>query len=327
MPNISITIHTASKDDFLFARQGVRSALASYLDCLNHQTLDPSEFEFVVVDLFWPDNRAILDQAPHRFAVKYVPCVRDYWRNRKLIGIASAKNSGLVFSEGELVVSCDDAELLPPQFLEVFWKHYREGRFAHAVHRRLTSVRCTDGRIAFPIEGAEYVNDHRYEHVRAGVHPHDRGSWLYAGASYTLADALAMNGHNERLDGCKSLEDCEFGRRLENLGRRFVLDPACFLWILDHSADYRAYLGEMVSKDNYGFLEMNDRFKETRANHRALRPEELEIINQQTQKFRKFSLDFQDPEVRAWVDYPVFSLEEERKRRLDEWYAGKYDAP
>src|SRR5437870_2238928 len=114
MLKITATIHTASKDNFLAETHGIRSALEAYIECLDRQTFPSHEFELVVVDLFWPENRPVIDATPHRFGIKYVPCVRDFWLKRKLVGIASAKNSALLFAEGELIVSFDDAELFSP---------------------------------------------------------------------------------------------------------------------------------------------------------------------------------------------------------------------
>jgi glycosyltransferase involved in cell wall biosynthesis len=321
---ISLTIHSASKDELLLAQHGLKSAFGTYIECLNRQTMRAADFELVFVDTFWPDNRRIIAETPHEFVIKYVPCVHDYWLKRNLVGIASAKNSALLFAEGELVVSCDDSEIFPPRLLQRYWKHYREGYFAHAFHRRFATVRAENGSLVFPIQGDESISDSRRNHVRKGICRHQHGGWLYAGSSFALADALAMNGFNERLDGCKSLEDCEFGCRLQNLGRRFVLDPECFIWIVDHPCIYRDYLNEVITKENYGFIVANQVSKETRANHRPLRQEEIDIIDQQTLKFRQFSIDFSNPEVTVWVNYPTFNLEKERTQRLSEWYAGKY---
>ncbi len=324
MPKITLTIHTASRDDFLVSPHGIGSALATYVACLSQQTLSPADFELVFVDLFWPAHRAVIAALPASFAIKYVPCLHDYWLRRKLVGIASAKNSALLFAEGELVVSCDDAELFPPGLLQQYWNYYEKGEFAHAFHKRLARVGCQEGRLVLPIEGEEYVNDSRSGNVRAGICRHNNGGWLYAGSSFALADALSLNGFNERMDGCKALEDCEFGLRLQMLGRRFVLDPDLFIWILDHPAAYREYLHDVISKENHGYIAANRQFGETRANHRPLRAEELEIIDRETFKFRKFHVDFNSPEAKAWIDYPIFDLAKERQQRLDEWYAGKF---
>ena len=67
------------------------------------------------------------------------------------------------------------------------------------------------------------------------------GTWTYAGTSFSLEDALIMNGFNEKMDGCKSLEDCEFGSRLQMLERSFVSDKEGIVYIVDHPS-YSSYV-------------------------------------------------------------------------------------
>lgn len=322
---ITATIHTASPDNFLMEQHGIRSAIESYIACLERQTFSKSDFELVIVDAFWPDNRHIVHSVQHSYRVKYVPCVRDHWLKNKIVGIAAAKNSTLAFAEGELVVMFDDAELFPTHLLDCYWRHYQTGVCAHALHKRMRRVKTSDGQAAFPFQGDEYVNDHRLQHINSNRHLHNHGGWLFAGTSFALADALAMNGFNERLDGCKSLEDCEFGGRLGLLGRQFALDPDCFLWILDHKAVYADVLRTVITKENYGFIVANTRFGETRANYRPLRQDELDIIDEQTVRFRQMHIDRDLPETKEWIDYPAFSLADERERYVRKWHAGMYD--
>lgn len=349
---ISVMMHSASRDN-LFERHGIQSALETYINVLNHQTFSPRDFEFVFVDYHWPDNYHIVQNTPHVFPIKYVPCVRDYWKNRGIIGISAGKNSVICFSEGELLISLDDGEIFHDNLLDVYWNNYKRGFYAHALHKRFLKLESIGGKLKFPYTGEYAVYDHRWTQVNKDIidserqqedrdsrlpkqkriftlgtqfqkKHHRNGGWLFAGTSYSLQDALELNGFNERMDGCKSLEDCEFGARLQSLGRKFVLDKDCFIYIVDHSATYIDQLKSLITKENFGFIAANRQTKETKANHRALTSEELKIIDEQTMKYRHFNVDWEHPDVQEWVNYQPFSLAEERERHLADWYAGKY---
>jgi hypothetical protein len=346
---LSLMIHTASTDNFL-QLQGIRSYFDALIANLRTQTFQ--DFEFIYVDTYHEENQARFSRviAGLPFQVKHVPVHKDhrYWYDRGHCYIAAAKNTGILHADGELLVTCDDAEFFQPHFLQGYWEHYRGGHYAHALHKRLRSIeRSPEYPLPrFPVSGDTYVNDHRWEYVRDGLYIHQHGSLCFAGTSFSLNDALLLNGYNERMDGCKSLDDCDFGNRLRLLGRSFVLDSAIYVYILDHGSyahdincNWPDEVGEgqetpqppvihktitnLVAVENNGLLRCGSELLDIVANKDPLTPQHYEIIRAETIKHQKF--DPLAPEhaekLKLWQGTPTFNLTRqwEELRRSPDW--------
>ncbi len=349
MPKISFMIHTASADWFLYS-QGIPSYFAALCNNLSHQSF--TDFELIYVDTFHEENLDKFKEisAGLPFQVKHVAVHKEhrYWYDQGYCYIAAAKNTGILYADGELCVSCDDAEFFPATFLGRYWEHYLQGHLTHALHKRLRSVRVAASAPEMPIQGDEYVNDHRWKHLEGGQSKaHRHGTWLYAGASFSMANALDLNGYNERMDGCKSLDDCDFGNRLRVLGCRFMLDKDAFAYILDHgsyadmdngqwpaepSQDVQSRKMPLISKkkidnliavENHGMLRCAIELMDYIANKQPLSKQHLDIIQADTIKYRGF-----DPLAPAnkekfdiWLRTPTFDLRAQREelRRSPEW--------
>ena len=343
MPSLSLMIHTASPDAFL-ATLGIPSYFAALCANLTHQSFQ--DFELVYVDTYHEQNRNPFAATRVRtpFLVKHVPVhpAHRYWYDRNHCFIAAAKNTGILYSDGELLVTCDDAEFFPPEFLGAYWHHYRSGRYMHAMHKRLRSIQVADGYPISPLTGDTYVNDHRWRHVANGEHHiHQHGQLLYAGTSFSLHDGVNLNGYNERMDGCKSLDDCDFGNRLAMLGRSFALDPKGYAYILDHPsygdipttiadgqetplpAIVRRNLTNFIAVENHGMLRCAKELQDPVANRNPLTAAHWDIIREDTIKYRHF--DPLDPartaDLEIWKGTPTFNLAEERLalRRSPDW--------
>lgn len=354
MPTVSLMIHTASVDDFLLG-QGVASYFDSLLANLSQQTC--TSFELVYVDTYYDEQRAYFAQLVKRrdplpFRVKHVPVhpAHRYWYDRGHCYISAAKNTGILYADGELLVTCDDAEFFPPNFLFDYVRHYRRGFYMHALHKRMRSIHTTDGVVTNPIAGDVYINDHRWNQVKDGViHRHRHGSWCFAGSSFSLADALNLNGFNERMDGCKSLEDCDFGNRLRLIGRSFVMDREGFAYILDHGSYtdrtdsqwpesagqnvdgqltqqppvIRKQITNFIAVENHGMLRCAVELLDIVANRSPITDQQLAIIQRDTLKYRNF-----DPlaaehaaQLAIWKGVPTFDLKSQRQalRESSDW--------
>lgn len=341
---ISFMIHTASADSFL-ENQGISSYFLALLKNLSRQTL--KQFELIYIDTFYEDNKdrfqSYLPGLP--FIVKHVPIHHNhkYWFDKGYTYISAAKNTGIIYADGELVITCDDGEFFPDDFLERYWNHYLAGRFMLGMHNRMRTIETENGLPIFPISGDFYVNDHRLNQMQGDIYIHHNGSWAFAGTSFRLLDALELNGFNERMDGCKSLEDCDFGNRLQMHGRQFVQDAKGVFYILDHqcystvpttiadgqlnpvpeTAIKRKKIENLISIENYGMLICSQELGEKVANKYPITKKHIEIIRRETLHYRKF--DILAPEHQEkwniWLNVPTFDLVQEREeiRKSDSW--------
>ena len=329
MTKISVMIHTASPDDFL-KEQKIPSYFTAVTDNLCHQTF--KEFEFIYIDRFFEENKEKFKSIERPFVIKHVPIHKNhrYWWNRQCAYISAAKNTGILYAQGELCISFDDAEIFPEHLLNLYWKHYSEGNFLHALHKRFKTIEIDKGLVKRPIKGDVYINDHRLNGLMSPIKYHQQGSLTYAGTSFTLEDAFKLNGFNEKMDGYKSLEDCEFGTRLALLGRTFAMDINGFCYIIDHpsygsitiqpdsqlttkSLDTIQKIDNFVAVENYGVMQCAVELKEIEVNKYPLTDRHLAIIKRDTLKYRNFDpMALENKQnFDIWLGCPNFDLRED----------------
>lgn len=342
-PDISLMIHTASIDSFM-AVQNIPSYFTALADSLRYQTY-PS-FELVYVDTFYEVNREKFQQViaglPYR--IKHVPIHHEhrYWFDKGYCYISAAKNTGILYADGELLITCDDAEFFPQNFLELYWHYYKHrGVYMHALHKRMEMINVSRGLVVQPLNGNFYINDKRWRYVENGPHMHRHRSMCYAGTSMSLEDALQLNGFNERMDGCKSLEDCDFGNRLKILGRSFVMDPDGWAAIVDHPnysdmpktpydadmtpvmAPTRKSIESFIAVENFGMFCCAAELLDIVANKGKLTKQHIDIIRRETLRYREF--DPLAPEnadkFAIWSATPTFDLRQQRQqlRESSDW--------
>jgi len=344
MPDISLLIHTASTDNFM-AGQGIPSYFVALIENLNQQKHD--SFELVYTDTFHEENRATFHWVikTAKFPVKHVAIHREhrYWFDQGLCYISAAKNTGILYADGELCITCDDAEFFPDQLFKQYWWHYKnQGRYMHALHKRMKRIDVENNVPKMPISGDFYVNDHRWDRLHGRpCNVHRYGTLLFAGTSFSLEDALQLNGFNERMDGCKGLEDCDFGCRMHWLGRSFAVDRDGWLAIVDHPnySDIvetgpdgqqhamplvtRKKIDNLIAVENHGMLRCGVEIPEPRANCQPLGKAHWDIIQRETLKYRGF--DPLAPEnadkLEIWKQTPMFDLRKQREelRHSPEW--------
>jgi hypothetical protein len=288
------------------------------------------DFELVYVDTYYEENKERVSRLSPSFRLKHVPVhpKHRYWYDQGYTYIAAAKNTGILYADGELCVTCDDAELFPLTLLHDYWQYYKaQGVLLHAFHKRMkniTSVR--DGKIMYPITGEIYINDMRASGKEILYHVH--GSWLCAGTSFPLAVGLALNGFNERMDGYKSLEDNDFGIRMAMYGCKFVIDKHAFVYILDHPhydqpTVATKKIGYFIPYENYSMIRCAMELNEPVANKNELTDAHLAIIQRETLHYRQFdplASDNRD-KFEVWKKTPKFDLVAERAelRASSEW--------
>ena len=345
---ISLMIHTASYDNFLEC-QGIPSYFKALLDNLQRQTIH--QFELVYVDTFYEQNKERFDSylPGLKFIVKHVPIHDEhrYWFDKGYTYISSAKNTGILYADGELCITCDDAEFFPEDILARYWKHYKTGHYMLGMYDRMKTIVTKNGLPSYPLRGEIYRNDTRFRHLAGkNLLHHTTGDWAYAGTSFSLNDALELNGFNERMDGCKSLEDCDFGNRLRILGRKFVLDIHGVFYIVDHPnysdmTPVNWEIGEggqkveiknelvkkkienLVAIENYGMYKCAHELYEYKANCNPLTKKHLEIIKRETLHYRKFDpFSAENAEkFEIWKNVPTFDLRSQREnlRKSSDW--------
>lgn len=352
MVEISLIMPTA-RNDYPIIGLPELHMLEPTLNSLEEQTF--RDFELIVVDRLYDRRSELFDGKPFKrenlgFPIKHVPVHPNhwFWIDRKRWAVCAALNTGILHAEGELLVRLDDCSQFDSDYLEKFWEGYQSGCFPLAMHTRYRGGKQAYYNEGYREGGYEFVR-HAWETpeerrqilsriYREGDRVRDtrwpvverRGgrmtapvNWMYGYSSFSLEAALRVNGFDERFDGQKSLEDVDFGSRLEMAGYRdaFALDVN--LWVIEH--EHQPIPPEVISPGvkpivcNYALYLLNRRKRRWRANCDRLTDEDLRFIREESLKppcspKPNFYQDDCGGELfRLWATHqPVFNLREER---------------
>jgi len=179
-PKVTVLMITC-RPDAAFIEHPDWHVLGKVVEDLNAQTF--RDFELVIVDglkLHYARDADVLRKA--KFPFKHIAPKENLWTRNKKTCISNYRNTGLAAARGELVVNIDDVNYLPPVYLSLFWKAYKEH------HICLTAT-----------------------------WPHN-GDQVFGYGSYPLSMALDLNGYDEAYDGGMYLEDIDWGCRLFDYG-------------------------------------------------------------------------------------------------------------
>ena len=243
-------------------------------ECLRSQTY--TDFEWLIVDRLLPKRgedyyKGLQDLS--MFDINIVAPKKSIYHDFNLPDISNARNTGIIYSAGDILVWYDDNMWIPANYLEkhinmhaiigsesycvgLFWpfsnwdnvldfskqepydkygNFCREGSFNDNNPDTTHGIRPDDNRayMEFP-QDLSMRQYSPYETVK--------GSWCYNGnLSFTLSLALKLNGYDEHLDGTFGGEDVNFGVRADNAGATGILDRSCCAY------DYRGVENDSIS--------------------------------------------------------------------------------
>lgn len=235
------------------------------------QTFDKEDYELIIIDDYITNRKNEYISYAKHFGVPnivYLRSKQNYWRSNGLI--ANARNTGLIYAKGELIVFLDDYTAFPPKFLEEHWRIYKEGKYTLIGGGRAAKY-IWEGDIEnkididnidkLPSPGIE--DDIEFITIRAGIcYSHipvfmdtrildsrisDNkledckledcgGGWFYTcNVSVPLEKIIEVNGFDEEFDLTRE-EDIDLGLRLEKVGCRFcyISNFECNVIHIDH---------------------------------------------------------------------------------------------
>lgn len=237
---ISIILPTIRKEKLL------DSQLPSYVK----QTFPKEEFEIIIIDDYVYSegkdsegkdrngNRkdAILDFGnKNGLNIKWMRSKKSYYRSYAPIG--NARNTGLIYAQGELIVFNDDFSTVRPNYLERVWNVYERNKnngFGFSHIGPIITVDDNHELISIPEHLRYGVKENIYktiykEHRSSSNSYTDScpGGWFYtSNASVPLDLIIKINGFWEIADLTRE-EDILMGLALERIGWKFcyIDDP------------------------------------------------------------------------------------------------------
>lgn len=277
MIEISLILNSARKD---FSLIGLKDTFIFSPTILTLNKQQFREFELIIVDACYSESRRKWIEQHANFQVKYISAFPNRFLERGMCAIASMKNLGLKFAQGELVMFVDDCTQFPPDWTKRIWGWYEKGYWPMSLtyywEGGKPKLLRQESKHVIPIHPKEDDREQRFStFLRQGEMVRDSrakfvderrtmqvsGSWFYGGSSATLEALLRINGLDERFDGSKALEDVDVGIRLENAGYagKFILDKDLYHvenWHQGVSERVLSYKGP-TPKCNYALLQYN----------------------------------------------------------------------
>ena len=240
-------------------------------NCLLSQTF--TDFEWIIVDRkirrrpFYY-SRMIADIVKGAFPVHAIEPKWSIFNDFDLPAMSAARNSGIMWASGALVVWVDDNIWFKPDFLARHWAGHQQvynGKPCYMVGlgwsvqdwrdmERVSAVEPFDTAGNFCKSGDWKTNNPQFEtgngkpcdDPRAnmpypwpdgsapkmhGEYEVVTGAWGYGrNMSMPLEALLTINGNCEHLDGCPHPQDCEGCLRLDNMGMVALLDRKCCVY-------------------------------------------------------------------------------------------------
>lgn len=184
------------------------------LESLKNQTF--KDFEYIIVDGFYNERRddvnELIQSLDLGFDVKYIKDKPCRWKGKRP-ALCNARNTGLIFANGEHIVFHDDNCQMPADWLETHLSWLEQGYIVAGswVPYKTESQAGggIDTRLRTAGEKTSFVG----------------GGWLYgSNFSFPLCVAIDINGFDEELDGEMGQDDISFGIRAERKGYKIIYD-------------------------------------------------------------------------------------------------------
>jgi glycosyltransferase involved in cell wall biosynthesis len=335
--SISIIMATA-RDNYALIGHPKIHMLKPTIDSLKTQSF--KDFEVIIIDSLYNKRPNLFNGDPFNsskllFRVKHVPVHKNhtFWLDRCRWSVCGQLNTGIIHSQGDLIVRIDDCCEFDSQFIQKFWDGYQSGYFPGAMHlcSNEPPVVIEDAKrddVLKVIYGQDCLaRDARYEIVKNNggriVGPYN---WHCGYSSMSLEAALKINGLDENFDGDKSLEDIDCGSRIEMAGYKdkFIMDVDH--QVIEHGHNPVSGLkGSTSIKCNYALLQLNRLKKRYRVNSDKLIGKDIDFIRETSSKLpcapegEKHSFDLTGDLFETWMfRQPIFNLKDERKKILEE---------
>jgi len=219
------------------------------LHSLSKQTFPKGDFELLIVDDYYQYRDCSIMEMAKLLGLRNVRVLKskpNHWRSNRLIG--NARNTGLIYALGELVVFLDDFCWVPPRWLEEHWLTYQRTPYTMIGAGKAVKYipdwyddldKLPPPDVGNNVEGAFIRNlaQFKVSDTRGPSSKRDcGGGWFYTmNASAPLDKIVLINGFDESFDQT-SEEDIDLGLRLERVGCKFFYRPDhdCTVFHVDH---------------------------------------------------------------------------------------------
>lgn len=206
---LSIVMHTCRKNDAPHLPAPLLEMMVRSMEEQDYQ----GDYELIIVDLAWEHRKDYFANRKYRFPLLHIPDRSTPFRDRKLLRIASPKNTGIIYARGDCVVFTDDCQRLPTDGLSLLAEWAERGVGATMCYEKHRADKASNSYITTGV-------DQRGAHlgVAAGEgKPVPTRQIGFLGGTMSMVPIptlLEVNGWDEMFDGSRQLEDGDMILRL-----------------------------------------------------------------------------------------------------------------
>ncbi len=137
--------------------------------------------------------------------------------------VNNIRNTGIIYSKGELLLFLDDYTIFSPNLLKKAWNEYQKGYYITARGRRRIRYNPEAEPLETPtrrtlVDKGVY-SSYNFNNIEEGDRIPNPATWTYC-CSVSLEDCLKINGFDEIYDGNFGGTDQDFGRRLAKVSNK-----------------------------------------------------------------------------------------------------------
>jgi len=281
------------------------------------------DFELVLVHRHPEEILDIVRKYGENLKLKLVSEKHSIWHDlgSEYCTISNAINTGIIWADGELLISADDCSIWHPELIGEMWKLWQNRYYGipKAVKYVLNPQKTETDRWH---ERTQLKYGVMKEETLYQYKPGDYWMPTYGYCfSVSLSDALAINGFDESLDGAMHGEDGDFGERLTRITNVLRRITKSKIYFFGHN--YKNVRDYRLVRDNRKFKEFIGQRpyppKRIRAN--TWRP-----TKEQCEAYKQWHLKTYgeiDSNFDKCMEVRTFLLKNLRRRRIKERYGSK----
>jgi len=213
------------------------------------------DFELVLVHRKPEVIRNTVAEYTDSLSIKLVSEKHSIWHDlgEEYCTINNAINTGIIWADGELLISADDCSLWPQNLIEEFWQLWNKQKI-YGVPKAIKFTPTNEGKPTDRWLKRDFIQGILREETLYDYPPGSIWMTTYGYCfSVSLTEALLINGFDESLDGAMHGDDGDFGERLSCISphKRIVMKTP--IYFFGHS--YKNVRDYRLIRDNRKFKE------------------------------------------------------------------------
>ncbi len=220
-----------------------------------NQTFSKENFEVIIIDDYINSNGITRKEKVEKFAssnslnIKWIKSKPNHYRANMCMG--NARNTGLIYAHGDLVIFMDDYSYIRPNYIEKVYEIYKKNKNITHIGQVL-HFDCMNPPYPDLLNSSTLPNLSKDPRKTQGICSCDK--FFTSNASASLEALIKVNGFWEMADLTRE-EDILMGYALSRIGKRFYFstDPDMAVYHMCHGAIPIQLRYKVISYEDIGW--------------------------------------------------------------------------